>query len=276
MPWIFARIGFAIAVVTGLSSAAAADTLRMGGVGAATGFLPALFAPFEQSDATKLKLIPNLGSGGGLRALEDGVLDIAVSGRPLKPEEQKQGLMQAASIRTPFGLVTSLARPNGFKSTGHRRHLQVAESRPGRTERPSGSSCARRAIAIRRVLGGMFPGMAAAIEEARRRPDIPIAATDQDNASLAERVPGSLAGSSFTQIKTERRALRFVAIDGVEPSLEHFQNGAYPYGRPLFFVLPARKAPAAEQFIAYLRSGAGQAALHATGNLLIVRLGGRP
>ena len=32
----------------------------------------------------------------------------------------------------------------------------------------------------------MFPGMAAAIEEARQRPDVPVAATDQDLADLAD------------------------------------------------------------------------------------------
>jgi phosphate transport system substrate-binding protein len=262
-------IGFAIAVVAVLSGAASANTLRIGGAGAATGFLPELFAPFERSDATKLTLIPSLGSGGGLRALEDGVLDVAVSGRTLKPEELKLGLTQALSIRTPFGLVTSLARPNGLKSKDiadifKSQNAAWADGTPIRIIlRPKSDSDTP-------ILGGMFPGMAAAIEDVRRRPDIPVAATDQDNASLAERVTGSLAGSSFTQIKTERRALRFVAIDGVEPSLEDFQTGVYPYGRPLFFVLPARKAPAAERFIAYLRSGAGQAALHATGNLLMI------
>lgn len=269
MPSIAPRIGIVIAVVAGLSGAAPADTLRIGGAGAATGFLPELFAPFERSDATKLKLVPSLGSGGGLRALEDGFLDVAVSGRALKPEELKHGLSQAASIRTPFGLVTSLARPNGLKSRDiadifKSQTAAWADGTPIRIIlRPKSDSDTS-------ILGGMFPGMVAAIEDARRRTDIPIAATDQDNASLAERVSGSLAGSTFTQIKTERRALRFVAIDGVEPSLDRFQTGAYPYGRPLFFILPARKAPAAERFIAYLRSGAGQAALHATGNLLIV------
>jgi phosphate transport system substrate-binding protein len=268
VPSILPRVGFAIAVVASLSSAAPANTLRFGGAGAATGFLPELFAPFERSDGTKLKLIPSLGSGGGLRALEDGVLDVAVSGRPLTPAELKQGLIQAVSVRTLFVLVTSHPRPNGLNSKDiadifKAQKAAWADGTPIRIIlRPKSDSDTE-------VLGGMFPGMAAAIEEARRRPDIPVTATDQDNASMAERVPGSLAGSTFTQIKTERRNLRMVAIDGAEPSLENFQRGAYPYGRLLFFVLPARKAPTAERFIGFLRSPEGQATLQATGNLLI-------
>jgi phosphate transport system substrate-binding protein len=117
------------------------------------------------------------------------------------------------------------------------------------------------------VLGGMFPGMADAIEQARERPDVPVAATDQDNADLVERAPGSLAGSTFTQIKMEKRNLRFVAIDGVEPSPETLESGAYPYSKTFYFVLPEKKNALAEQFIAFLQTPAGHAALRETGNL---------
>jgi phosphate transport system substrate-binding protein len=266
---IVPRFGLVIAILLGASNVAPADTLRMGGTGAATAFLPELFATLERSQAITLKLIPSLGSGGGLRALQDGVLDVAVSGRPLKSEELKRGLTHAATIHTPFVLVTSLARPNGLNSTDiagifKSQNATWADGTPVRIIlRPKGDSDTP-------ILGGMFPGMAAALEVARRRPDVPVAATDQDNASLAERMPGSLAGSSFTQIKMERRNLRFVAIDGAEPSMDNFQSGAYPFGRPLFFVLPARKIPAADRLIAFLRSPEGAAALRATGNLLTV------
>jgi phosphate transport system substrate-binding protein len=266
---IVRRFALLIAALIGLAKVASADTLRIGGTGAATAMLPELFVAFDRGEEIKLTIIPSLGSNGGLRALEDGVLDIAVSGRSLTPEELGRGLSQAATIRTPFALVTSHPRPNGLKSAAIADIFKSpkaawADGSPIRIIlRPKSDSDTP-------VLGGMLPGMAAAIEEARRRPDIPIAATDQDNADLAERVPGSLAASTLTQIKMERRNLRFVAIDGVEPSLENFQNGAYPFGKTLYFVLPAKKAPAAERFIAFVRSPAGQSALHAIGNLLIL------
>ena len=200
--------------------------------------------------------------------MAEGVLDIAVSGRVLKPEELAQGLTQRAEIRTPFVLVTSQPRPNGFKSS------EVAEIFKSRRASWADGSLIR--IILRpksdsdtTVLGSMFPGMAAAIEEARQRPDVPIAATDQDNADMAERIPGSLTGSTLSQVKMERRNLRFIAIDGVEPSLESLESGAYPFAKPIYFVLPAKKSPLAERFIAFLGSPAGRAALRATGNLPI-------
>ena len=267
MPQPIVRLGLVIAALLGPAHVASADTLRMGGIGAATAFVPGLFSAFERSAATSLKVIPGLGSNGGLRALADGVLDIAISGRPLKPEELAQGLTPVVTVRTPFVLVTSHPRPNGLKSPDvadiYRLHNATwADGSPIRIIlRPKSDSDTQ-------VLGSMFPGMVEAIERARRRPEIPIAATDQDNASLAEQVPNSLAGSTFTQIKMERRDLRFVAIDDVEPSLETFQSGAYPFEKVLSFVLPAKRTPAAERFIAFLRSPAGRDALYSTGNLI--------
>jgi phosphate transport system substrate-binding protein len=238
----------------------------MGGVGSAMATLPAIFSAFDPGQEDKLEVIHSLGSSGALRAVAEGVLDIAVSGRALTPEEIAQGLTRAAEIRTPFVLVTSQPRPNGFKSSEvvelfrARRALWADGSLIRIIVRPKSDSDTT-------VLGGMFPGMAAAIEEVRRRPEIPMAATDQDNADMAERIPGSLTAATLSQVKMERRNLRFVAIDGVEPSLDHLESGTYPFAKAIYFVLPAKKKPLAERFVAFLGSPAGRAALRATGNL---------
>src|SRR5688500_19010822 len=76
-----------------------AETLRAGGVGAATNLLPRLFEAVNQK-TDKLDVIPGLGTSGGLRALEENVLDFAVAGRMLNEEEKKQGLRIALEVRT--------------------------------------------------------------------------------------------------------------------------------------------------------------------------------
>ena len=78
-----------------------------------------------------------------------------------------------------------------------------------------------------------------------------------------------MAGATFTQIKTENRNLQFVAIGGIAPSLEGLESGVYPYTKTLYFVAPAKPRPALERFVTFLRSVAGQAALRATGSLLV-------
>jgi phosphate transport system substrate-binding protein len=257
-------------VLLGFTSPAVADTLKAGGVGSATKLLPALFAKFNHGE---LEVIPSLGSNGGLRALSEGVLDIAVSGRPLNADEIKQGMTIAAIARTPFVVVTSHPAPNGLKKADLADIFSASKASWADGSlirlilRPKSDSDTPTWIAL-------FPGMAAALEAARKRHDVPTAATDQDNADAAERLQGSLAGSTLTQITTERRNLRLVSIDGVPPSLEGLENGSYPFSKPLYFVLPAQKKPAADRFMAFIRSPAGQAVLRETGNIMVATPGG--
>lgn len=240
----------------------------MGGTGAATALLPHIFAEFRHGDEIKLDVIPGIGHSGGLSAAAEGVLDVAVAGRALNAQELALGLTPVLAFRTPFGLVTSRFGTDGFISSEvagifNSASARWADGSPIRIiMRPKSDTDSM-------VLGQMFPDMAAALEQARHRPEIPTAATDQDNAQLAEQVPGSLAGATFTQIKMERRKLRFLPIDGVEPSPENLERGSYPYQKTLYLVLPARRSAAAERFVAFMRSTEGKAALRATGNILI-------
>jgi ABC-type molybdate transport system substrate-binding protein len=47
-------------------------------------------------------------------------------------------------------------------------------------------------------------------------------------------------------------------------------SGAYPFSKALYFILPAKSNPAAERFIAFIQSTAGQALLRETGNVMVV------
>lgn len=267
MVTMYARV--LVIVVLGLIGPASADTLRAGGLGATTQLLPALFASFaEKQSGNAIEVIPSLGSSGGLTALAGGALDIAVSGRPLNAEELKQGMRVVVTVRTPFVMVTSHNKPNGMKSA------EIAEIYRAQKSTWADGSPLRVILRPKSdtdtpILGGMFPDMVSAIEAARARHDVPVAATDQDNADAAERIPGSLASSTLTQIKTEQRRLRLVSIDGVTPTLEALESSAYPFSKTIYFVLPAKKNPAAESFVTFLCSPAGQAALRDGGNLFV-------
>jgi phosphate transport system substrate-binding protein len=258
-----AVLAFAVLVA---NNCAAAETLRVGGTGAATELMRHLGASLLVAAGIKVDIVASLGSSGAIRAVADGVLDIAVSGRRLNREEAAKGLIEIAAVRTAFGFVTSHRHPNALKGADIAEiftsgNFTWADGTPIRVIlRPKSESDTA-------LLGALFPRMSAAIEQARRRPDLPVAATDQDNADLAERVPGSLAGASLTQIETEKRDLRFVAIDGVEPTLENLENGTYPYRKTMYFVVPAVPAPAVARLVAFLQSPQGRRALRETSTL---------
>jgi len=255
----------AVSVVFACS--AQAEPIRIGGVGSASGLINQL-AQLERADDAQVELVSSLGTTGGLRALEDGMLDIAVSGRELKPEELARGLKVAAKLKTPFVFITSHPRPNGLRTVEladlyRRANATWSDGAPMRLVlRPRSDSDTL-------LLSTTFPGMAAALEEARQRPELPTAATDQDNVNLVERLPSSLSTSTLTQVLTERPQVRLVALDGVEPTLENFESGKYPFFKPIYFVLSQNPKPAAQRFVAALGSPAVQSVLRAGGNVYV-------
>ena len=174
----------------------------------------------------------------------------------------------AVAVRTPFVLVTSLAKPNGLKKSEISEIFTSPRSAwHDNTQiriilRPKSDSDTQAWIEN-------FPGMEAALEAARKRHDVPVAATDQDSANMAETIAGSLAGSTLTQITTEQRNLRLVSVDGVAPTLSALESGTYPYRKMLYFVIPAKSKPDVDRFLAFVRSPDGQALLKEKGNLII-------
>jgi phosphate transport system substrate-binding protein len=257
--------GLVIAVC--MSVGASADVLRVGGTGGATGMLNYLAMMAASGSGEEIKVIPSLGSSGAIRAVQERVIDIAVSGRKLKPAEAAKGLTVMFEMRTPYVLISSRRATDGLKSADIAAVYSNEKAKwPDRT--PVRIILRPRSDSDTAHLGQLFPGMSAAIETARKRSEVPLAATDQDNADMAERIPGSLSGATFTQIAMEHRQLRLIPIDGIEPTLENFEKGIYPYGKTFYVVAAAKPSAAVEKFIAYLRSPAGHQALRHSGNLL--------
>ena len=207
---------------------ACAQTLKVGGTGAVTELLRQLAPAFTAQTGIVLEVIPSLGTGGANAAVADGAIGLSVAGRDLKEKEVAKGLQVATTLRTPFGLVTSRPGPDNLNSDdiaglyGADKPIWPDGTPILITLRPVDES-------DNLVLADLFPGMAEAIEHMRSRPDISVAATDQDNAEAAEKIEGSLVGATLTQMTTEKRNLRFVAIDGAAPTLENVANGSYPY-----------------------------------------------
>jgi phosphate transport system substrate-binding protein len=107
--------------------------------------------------------------------------------------------------------------------------------------------------------------MADALARLRARPELPVAQTDQDNLTLAEQIPGSLAAGTFTQLVTEARSLRMVAIDGVAPSLAGMDDGSYPFVKEVQFVYAKGREPALVPLLAFLSSPRGRQLLGEAG-----------
>jgi len=232
---------------------AAAKTLRVGGSG---GFLVAIqqiSGPYKAATGVDLEVIAGLGTAGAMRALGDGVIDVVFAAREPNPNEVKVRLLSPAFARTPLVFVTSHPKPNGLRS-GDIPEIFTSLDPKWEDGTPLRIIIRTKVDADTVLVGWLLPGLARAIERARARADVPVAATDQDNVAIAQRLNGSLTIAGYGQIIAEKCDLRFIAIDGIAPSLATLTDGSYPYEKKFYLVFAADRSADAEQLLRFLRS----------------------
>jgi phosphate transport system substrate-binding protein len=235
------------------STDAHAETLRTGGTGAMLETVRRLGAAFmKKAPEITIEVIEGLGSSGGIAAVAGGAIDFSFSGRAPNAKED-QTLKVSVIARTPFCIVSSHPDPDDIKRADFAAFFGTATSawRDGKPVRPV---LRPRSDSDSLLLAGLFPNMADALEKLRQRPEIPVAATDQDNATIAEKLADSVTVMSLAQWQTEGSRLRPMRIDGVLPTLENFERGAYPLGKDIYLVVASSTTPALDRFLAFLRS----------------------
>lgn len=249
------RAWVAVACVSGLCAAPVlAETLRVGGTGSSAPLVERLFEEFRRQvpEATLAPVQPPLGSGGALKALAGGRIDIAFVGRALKPEEARQVGHFIPLASTAVVLVTQ----------GGRRHQgfgfdDLAAVYDGKLQTWDDGK------PIRLVLRASFesdtltlksfsPAMAAAVEAASRRPGMAMGNDDLETVELLRKTPGSLGPTTLGLLSTLDLHLTPLPLQGIAPTVENLQSGRYPWRKTLAVVLPVRSGPLAEKFSAFL------------------------
>jgi hypothetical protein len=127
-------------------------------------------------------------------------------------------------------------------------------------------------IILRARSGSEYPyliksvaGMDTALDEAHQRRGVPVGATDQENADLAQRTEGALAIASLVQIRAEKLSLQPLPLDDVEPSIEAVADGSYPFPFRICLLLPAQPSAAGQRFVSFVASDQGQDTLRSLG-----------
>ncbi|MEQ9608915.1 MAG: substrate-binding domain-containing protein [Kiloniellaceae bacterium] len=250
-----------------LPARAADSLLRIAGTGASLALMVHLGGAFRaENPQTAIEVLPSLGSGGAIRALADGAIDLAVSARPLKATEAALGLEARSLLRTPFVIVSSIRDPMPVTA--------------GRLAELYGDPAARWAdgtpvhIILRPIsesdstlLASSFAGMTEALERARLRPEVPVAQSDQDNLRLAAEITGSLTTATLVQVVREYATVTVLPIDGIAPTLADLESGRYPYAKEMILVRRTGDNPALEHFIAFLASPTGSRIIRESGAL---------
>jgi len=256
----------------GLPSIAPAETivLKTGGSGFGLGIMKFLAAAFERNHpGVRINIVPSLGSSGGIEATLAGELDFAVSGRPLKEQEKKQGCRAVGLARTPFIFITN---GNVNKRDVTTQELEMIYG--GRMITwPDGK---RLRLVLRpeteidtAVLKGLSPVMEQAVKSAVSRDGMIFAVTDQENVDAVEKTTGAIGGSTLMQVLTEERRVNILSFNGVKPSITGIGDGSYPLAKTLYLVTTPSAPATARRFFEFIRSKEGKGVLAKYGALSV-------
>lgn len=240
--------------------------LTIGGTGSSLGSIKALAEAYQKINPDlKINVLPSLGSGGGIKAAIECVIDIGISSRPLKEEELRKGAIAVEYAITPFVFVTA-RKTEGINLTLH----EIAGMYAGEIKKwPDGSHIR---LILRPesdsdilMLRSMSPELDKAVQKALLQEGMIIEPTDQESANAVERISGSLGTAALSLIISEKRQLHILPLNGVTPSIQTLADGSYPYYKKLFLVTGPKAAPAAKKFIEFIKSSEGYAILNKEG-----------
>jgi|SRR5665647_699471 len=250
------------------ANGAAAAPLRLAGTGGIIEAMLQIAPAFKAATGDELQVTVGLGSGGALRALADGAIDVVVSARALTPAEKKNKLVAYPFARTPLVFITSMRKPDGLKP-GDIAPIYEAINPKWQDGTPLKIILRTKLDSDTALIEHEIPGVEDAIEAARRRPDVPVAATDQDNVNIVQKLVGSFSLAGYGQIIAEKPDVRMIAINGVMPNLDTMADKTYPYEKMFYLVFASDRSAGAEQFVKFLHSAEGSKVLTATGNLAV-------
>ena len=247
--------------------AQAATRIRIGGSGSALGTLRLLADAFEKTHPqASFVIVPSLGSGGGIRALQAGAIDLAVISRPLKDSERGPDVLATEYARTPLVFAVAVTTNVSAVTTPELVSIYAGERKTWADGQPLRLVLRPDTESDTDILKSVSPGMSQAVTAAHARHGMITALTDKANAESLETIPGAVGTTTLAQIFSEKRGLRPLALDGVSPSPATLANGKYLYYKTLFTVSGPRTPPSAHQFAAFVRSPAGRDILEKNGH----------
>lgn len=241
------------------SAPTVAETVTVGGVGSLTPVVKLLGAEFtKKNPGFDLRVIePPMGSGGGIRALAAGEIDVALSARSVNRDETGTAipwLQTALVLATKDGKVDGLSR------------VQIADIYAGRRLTWDDGKLIR--LVLRgtletetKVLRSMGPTVDVAVSDSFKRPGLPIAENDPEALDLLGKIPGSLGTTNLGLIKTTDARVTALPIDGVSPSIRTLENGSYPWRRHFYLITSPRVRPDVSAFVIWLNSESALAVL---------------
>lgn len=230
-------------------------TLTVSGSGTATNILRGVKSAFEADvPAYTLDILPGTGTGGGVRGLVEGLLDVAAMARPPKEEEAAQGVEYVEFGQSGAALYTHLDVNVTNLTTEQALALLLGEitnwSEVGGPDMPVVLYVRDEGDSTTKAIRGQIVGDTPFPETAT------VLTSQSDMQAAVEGTPGGVGMGSWPAAFASGAKVRPIALDGIAPG-----DSTYPMVSPVGIgYLPDGKAKV-QPLIDWLLSEQGRAAL---------------
>lgn len=237
-----------------------------------TGVMPlvaALVAAYqERNPGATIQMGAGLGTGARLEALAEGKIDIALASHGLKLEDiTRQGMSVHEIARTAvvFAVNASVPVVNLTDqeicaiyagTTSNWKAFGAAEMEIASLTRPDSEVDAE-------VVRAGIP----CLTDLQMPATVKIMPKTGDMAKKLSETPGGIGMTTMTVVEQSRGKIRALSINGITPSPENVEQGAYSLVRKSFLVTRATPPPPVVQFLQFVRAPAGEKVIRANGAL---------
>lgn len=237
-----------------------------------TGVMPLAAALVEafrkQNPGTTIEMGTGLGPEARLKALADGKIDIALASHGLKLEDITRQEMSVHEIaRTAVVFAANASVPVGVAGLTDQ---EICAIYTGKTSSWKAFGVAE--IAIKPLTR---PDSEVDAEVVRAGipclRDLPMPSTVKimpktgDMAKGLAETPGAIGMTTLTVVEQSRGKIRALSLNGIAPSPENVERGAYSLVRKSFLVTRATPPPAVAQLLQFVRGPAGEKVIRANG-----------
>lgn len=261
------QVVLAIIFSLSLVGAALAQTVQISASPTGSSIAEQLGAEFvNHYPQHRVKQLP-IGGNGSIRALRDGVLDVAIVSRPLRSYEVAGKTGTSIKVASsPIAFVSHRETEAIRLTTSYLADVYAREIQHW----PSG---ARIRLIVSRgrtdteVLKGISSEMESALNIALNRPGMSIAKNTKDVADRIEGIENAFGALALYAVESKPRQLNLHSVDGVMPSVQNLKNGTYPFSKPLYALVREDAHAGVRHFLKFMRSPKGQEILERNGYL---------
>lgn len=251
------------------TNAAAGQSVRINGSGTGLEMMKPLIDAYVKSHhGVTFEMEKPLGSSGAIKALIAGVLDIAVTSRSLRQEEEAQGATISIFGKTPLAIVAGKNVPVRNISTPELENIYSGVTRKWTNNENIRVVLRPQEDIDTKILRALSPGMDKAMSNAQSQQGMLIAVTDPESNQTILKSSGSIGASGLAGIMAGRLPLNVLSLNGVMPTTKALAEGRYPLAKEISFVTKGKLPEAVAQFLEFIHSVKGRMIVEQIGVLV--------